>query len=277
MRSPTRPPSWLYAAWSPSGPKRRLRTSPPEAAIRPSSQTNANCAGSTMHSVDRGRTSPARTARATTSTPAHQLVGSLLLADERRLGEVAADLDQELRVRERPDRAGTVASRHLLQPRRTGGGAARTPPTAKRPPPGTPSSTAPAATRSPRAPRQRRASLLLQQRPQDVDLELELADLPLRTIRRRAASCAGRDFRPSRPAARNSSRQPAILPTGCPVSRASRSSDSPRSSAAPPAPAARAPAHLTARLRLTARHAGARPRHFSIRTSRTPDIATSSV
>ena len=58
----------LYAAWSPSDPKRRLRTSPPEAAIRPSSQMNASCAGSTMHSVDRGRTSPARTAMATTST-----------------------------------------------------------------------------------------------------------------------------------------------------------------------------------------------------------------
>ena len=52
---------------------------------------------------------------------------------------------------------------------------------------------------------------------------------------------AGRAFRPSRPA-RNSSRQAAIRPAGWPDSRASRSSDSPRSSELLLAPGR--PAHL---------------------------------
>lgn len=70
------------------------------------------------------------------------------------------------------------------QPRHAGCGAAQTPPTGTHPPPDRPSSAVPAATRSPRAPRRRRASLLLRQRPQDVDLQLQLTNL----------SGAGRNF-----------------------------------------------------------------------------------
>lgn len=68
MRSRTRQPARPHRSWSPSGPNSRRRTSPPDAAIRPSSQMNASCAGSTMHSVDRKMTSPAQTAIAIRST-----------------------------------------------------------------------------------------------------------------------------------------------------------------------------------------------------------------
>src|SRR5205823_13363873 len=68
---------------------------------------------------------------------------------------------------------------------------------------------------------------------------------------------------PSRPAVRNSSRQPAILPAGCAVSRASKSSDSPRNNLSHHGLLApRAPAHLPARLHLPACRAGTQVQTF---------------
>ncbi len=124
------------------------------------------------------------------------------------------------------------------QPRRAGGAAAPALPTGTRPSPGRPFSTVPAAPRSPRAPRRRRAaSLLLQKRPQDVDLELQLADLA--PAQRRgagrlpapAATSAPHGPPPGTPPASRRSGRPAapsLVPTDPATPRAT--------GAAPPAP-----------------------------------------
>ena len=161
------------------------------------------------------------------------------------------------------------------QPRRSDGGAARRPPTETRPLPGTPSSTAPAATRSPRAPRQRRAPLLLQQRMQDVDLELQLADLPLRVRQPPIGFRRRPRLQPL-----TARRQELLPPPGDPpgrLSRLPRSSDSPRSSRSTTCSFRRA---LQRTSRLASGSPLAAPERDpdpSIPASRTSDIVTSSV
>src|SRR5439155_15226578 len=132
---------------------------------------------------------------------------------------------------------------------------------ATRPPPGRPPSREQVAARSPRAPRQQRVALLLQQRPQDVDLELELTDLALRVSE--LALFSRPRPRPQPLAARLKELLP---PGGDPPRRlpALTREQVERLAAQQPEHqlllAARAPAHLATRLRLATRRAGAQPR-----------------
>jgi hypothetical protein len=104
---------------------------------------------------------------------------AIALAHEPRPLQIAADLGQQLRIRQRTHRAAaTRAGTTLAEARRRRHCSSA----ADRDTPATRQTVfnAAAAPRSPRAPRRPKAPLLLQKRPQHVDLKLQLADLALR-------------------------------------------------------------------------------------------------
>src|SRR5439155_10695624 len=150
-----------------------------------------------------------------------------------------------------------------------------TPPTGTRQPPDRPSSAVRAALRSPRAPRPLRVALLLQQRLEDVDLHRQLTDLALRFLQRPLLSGQRPRLQPL-PAGS----EELLTPGSDPTSRLARLPREQIERLAPQQPehhlllAARAPAHLPARLRLAARRAGAQPQslHPNLPNSRHRDL-----
>src|SRR5215217_5813077 len=178
-------------------------------------------AGQAQHALARGVDAPDR-------QPGADL--AVALADERRLGDLAADRRQQLAVGHRADRPRPPARRSSSGLR----GAASAALLARRRP-GDPRDPADPGQRElqpscdvqrlGRRGRRSISSCSARRMSRSIDSS---PILRCASASRRSSSGRERDFRPSRPAAKNSSRQPLIVPAATRHSRANASNDSPR-------------------------------------------------